>query len=235
MRKPTTTKTPSVAKVTDSTVKFYEAHAREYFDKTVSADLSPLYDEFLSHVRPGGRVLDVGCGSGRDLKVFRSRGFDAVGIDASKTLVQLARKFSGASCIAMRFEDVRFRESFDAVWACASLLHVPKRRIVLILRRLRKALIGKGALFASVKLGQGEILDSDGRFFAYYPPDEFALQVQRVGFDVGRVWVSEDSLRCRTETRWINLIAHKKEDASLRDSFADDLQVQFSTALTNAL
>ena len=235
MRKPTAIKTLPVAKAADSTVKFYEAHAREYFDKTVSADLSPLYDEFLSHVRPGGRVLDVGCGSGRDLRIFRSRGFDAVGMDASNALVQLAREFSGASCTSMRFEDVRFRESFDAVWACASLLHVPKRRLIPILRRLRRSLIGKGVLFASVKLGQGEVLDADGRFFAYYQPDEFAKQVERAGFDVDRVWISEDSLLYRTQTRWINLTAHKREDVRSRDSSADDIQVQSSTALTNAL
>src|ERR1039457_7495050 len=72
----------------ESTVNFYETHAREYFDRTVSADLSALYEIFLKHVRPGGRVLGAGCGAGRDLKILQARGFDAVGIGAHNSLGQ---------------------------------------------------------------------------------------------------------------------------------------------------
>ena len=200
----------SASKVIDSTTEFYESHAREYFDRTASADLSALYDSFLSHVRPGGRILDVGCGSGRDLKVFRQRGFKPVGIDASPTLVKLAHTFSGVVCKATRFQDLNFREYFDAVWACASLLHLPKRRIGRILRRLYTSLIDGGTLFVSMQIGCGEKLAEDGRFFAYYQPDELARRVQKAGFSIDRVWISEDSLPGRTRTRWVNVIAHRE-------------------------
>src|SRR4051794_16074486 len=70
----------------DATIDYYTKHAREYFNKTVDADLSDAHDRFLSLVRPGGRILDAGCGSGRDLRVFHERGFAAVGIDASGPL-----------------------------------------------------------------------------------------------------------------------------------------------------
>src|ERR1039457_1198085 len=89
---------------TESTVEFYETHSREYFDRTVSADLSSFYDAFSKRVRLGGRVLDAGCGSGRDLKNLRARGFEAVGIDASGALVELAIRYSGADCFKMRLE-----------------------------------------------------------------------------------------------------------------------------------
>lgn len=88
----------------ESTRAFYEAHAREYFDRTVSADLGHLYERFLKYVKPGGRVLDVGSGSGRDLKALRARGYDPVGIDASPALAQLATDFSGSTCLLMRFQ-----------------------------------------------------------------------------------------------------------------------------------
>lgn len=199
--------------VDDSTTKFYETHAREYFERTVSADLAALYEDVLKHVRPGGRILDAGCGSGRDLKIFRARGFDAVGIDASNALVDMAREFSGARCTVMRLEDAKFSGGFDAVWACASLLHLPKRNVMSILRRLRSTLLKGGVLYASVQVGHGEALARDGRFFAYYEPDEFAQYIEKAGFSVDRVWVSDDSLPGRSAIRWINVVAHRESDS----------------------
>lgn len=159
---------------------------------------------------PGGRILDAGCGSGRDLKIFRSRGFDALGIDASTALAKLASDFSGATCLPIRFDDLDFDSCFDAVWACASLLHVPKSDIVRVLRRLHRALVLGGAIFASVRLGDGEQLASDGRLFAYYAPQEFARLLEESGFAVDETWISEDSLPDRTAIRWINVLADHK-------------------------
>jgi SAM-dependent methyltransferase len=202
----------------ESTVNFYETHAREYFDRTVSADLSVLYKIFLKHVRPGGRVLDAGCGSGRDLKILQARGFDAVGIDASNALVKLASQFSGATCLPMRLENVSFSQHFDAVWACASLLHLPKRRIPSVLRRFHKSLVDDGVLFASVQAGQGEKIAPDGRFFAYYAPNEFAGLVEKSGFSVDDVWISKDSLPGRGAIRWINIVAHRGRSVPARST-----------------
>lgn len=190
-----------------STVDYYETHARAYFDRTVWADLSALYDAFLKYVHPGGRILDAGCGSGRDLKAFRSRGFDAVGIDASEALVTLARKFSGAPCCRIHLEDVDFNSEFDAVWACASLLHLPKAETTPVLKRLRRSLVTGGVLFASVQSGEGEHLSPDGRFFAYYDPDELLRIVEASGLTVEERWITEDTLATRRAIRWINLIA----------------------------
>ena len=193
---------------TESTVEFYEAHAREYIERTVSADLSPIYDEFSKRVHRGRRVLDAGCGSGRDLKNLHSRGFNVVGIDASAALVALARQYSGEECFTMRLEDVSFRNRFDAVWACASLLHVPKGKIVAVLEWLRRSLVKGGVLFASVQLGEGEMLAPDGRFFAYYTHDEIGAVLQSAGFSMDHSWISEDTLPSRRPLRWLNVFAH---------------------------
>jgi SAM-dependent methyltransferase len=194
----------------ESTKDFYETHARDYFDRTVSADLSAYYERFLKHVKPGGRILDAGCGSGRDLKVFRDRGFEVLGVDASQALVKLAAQFSGANCLVIRLEDLNFEHAFDAVWACASLLHVPKLRLLPILQRLYLALVEGGLLFASVQLGRGERHLPDGRFFAYYALDEFAQSLKRIGFSINESWVSEDALPSRRRIRWVNIIARRE-------------------------
>lgn len=199
----------------ESTRAFYEAHAREYFDRTVSADLSSVYDKFLKHVKPNGRILDAGCGSGRDLKALRDRGFDPVGIDASPALAKLATEFSGATCFAMRLEDLKFDHPFDAAWACASLLHVPKHNLLSVLRRLRRALVVDGMLFVSVKVGEGEQLLPDGRFFSYYTPDEFERFVAKAGFCIEELWISKDSLCSRRRIRWLNIIARRENLPSM--------------------
>ena len=198
-----------LADASSSTLDYYEKHAREYFERTVSADLSAVYDVFLKHVRPGGRILDAGCGSGRDLKAFRSRGFDPVGIDASDALVNLAREFSGAPCFRIRLEDVSFSSEFDAVWACASLLHLPRTKVLPVLQRLRRSLVDGGTLFVSVQIGEGENFTPDGRFFAYYDPDELLCLVKVSGFTVVEQWTSADALLARRSIRWLNVIARK--------------------------
>jgi SAM-dependent methyltransferase len=200
--------TTSIDDPTESTIEFYERHAHEYFERTVSADLSPIYDAFVKRVRPCGRVLDAGCGSGRDLKNLRGRGFDAIGIDASAALVALAAEYSGAESFKMRLEEINFKGSFDAVWACASLLHVPKVRIISVPSRLRIALVHGGILFASVQLGKGEMLSPDGRFFAYYQEDEISGLLTASGFSVDTSWISEDTLPSRRPLHWLNIFAH---------------------------
>jgi 2-polyprenyl-3-methyl-5-hydroxy-6-metoxy-1,4-benzoquinol methylase len=185
----------------------------EYFDQTVSADLSPVYDRFLKYVRPKGRILDIGCGSGRDLKALHDRGFEAVGIDASLSLAKLAAEFSGVTCLPMRFEDLQFEHPFDAAWACASLVHIPKGKLVSVLRRLHKTLIGGGILFVSVKVGKGEHLLRDGRFFAYYTRGEFEQFLTKAGFAIDQSWISKDYLRPTQKIRWLNIIAHRANSA----------------------
>lgn len=190
-----------------STLAFYEKHAQEYFDRTVSADLEPLYDRFFQYVKPGGKILDLGSGSGRDLKAMFDRGYLPLGIDASPTLAKLATGFSGTTCLTMRFEELRFGSEFDAVWACASLLHMPKRQIPSILRNVHHALVEHGVLFVSVQIGQGEKLLPDGRFFAYYAPEEFSQILEDAGFTIQQSWLSEDSLSSQRQIDWLNIVA----------------------------
>ena len=193
-----------------STVAFYELHAQTYFERTVVADLEPLYGRFLPNVRPGGKILDLGSGSGRDLKVMHDRGFAPFGIDASPKLAKLAADFSGVTCLTMRFEDLSLPMAFDAVWACASLLHVSKCRMPTILANIHSSLAAEGVLFASVQLGEGEKLSPDGRFFAYYDSEEFSHLIEKAGFKIQQSWLSKDSLSHRRPIDWINVVAGKQ-------------------------
>lgn len=84
----------SDADASSATIAFYDNNAERYAWQTAQADLSELYARFVPHVKAGGRILDVGCGGGRDLREFKSRGFRCVGIDPAPRLAQFAREFS---------------------------------------------------------------------------------------------------------------------------------------------
>jgi SAM-dependent methyltransferase len=198
---------PTVLDAVSSTDRFYEVHAAEYFHRTVSADMTHLYERFLPFLPAAARILDAGCGSGRDLRFFSSRGFLPIGIDASPTLVEMARAYSGVSCFVERLENLTYQHCFEAVWACASLLHVPKSMLTTALQRLNTALVAGGIMYVSVQKGSGERFASDGRFFVDYRPEEFLSALRREGFDVKASWESEDALPDRSAIQWINVLA----------------------------
>lgn len=194
-----------------SVAAYYDQNAQRYSDKTANADLSRIYSQFLQYISRSGRILDAGCGPGRDLKFFSDVGFGVVGIDSSSAMVELATKFAGVPCHRMRMEDVEYHETFDGVWCCAALLHIPKAYIPRTLRRFCSALKPKGALYVAVKKGAGEELLADGRYFAAYEMDEFARIIRdAASFEVVEAWETADASVARDTVRWLNFIALKK-------------------------
>ncbi len=156
-----------------TTIAFYDTNARQYSDSTVSLDLRQLYEPFLKELAPGAHILDAGAGSGRDTKAFLEQGYCVTAIDASSQLAQLATGFTGQRCEVLSFQEIEFREEFDGIWACASLLHVPKREMNDVLCRFIKALKPGGVFYMSIKEGEGERLAEDGRFFSSYTTNSF--------------------------------------------------------------
>lgn len=195
----------------ETTESFYEEHANEYFERTVAADLSPIYKRFFGRLGSNARVLDLGAGSGRDLKAMRAAGFDPIGIDGSAALARMAEAFSGARCVVMRFEDLAFQSEFDGAWACASLLHLPKHVLPVVLGRLRSALKAHSPFYISMIQGSGEEALADGRFFAFYSQNELLTVLQQSGFTVQESWISNDSISVERRTRWLNMIAYPEQ------------------------
>src|SRR6516225_8744251 len=87
---------------------------------TLPVDMSDLYAPFLREIPPGGRILDAGCGSGRDSRAFTRLGYEVVSIDASRQMVLAASKLTGQAAILKRFDEIEFEAEFDGIWACAS-------------------------------------------------------------------------------------------------------------------
>src|SRR5262245_38138423 len=146
------------------TIAYYERHADSFVSATVSVDIASLHNKFLALVPEGGLILDAGCGSGRDSKVFLERGFRVRAFDASTQIAARASGLIGTPVTVLRFEDFEECDCFDAIWACASLLHVPEVHLPTCIGNLWAGLKPFGVFYLSFKLGHGERA-VDGRHF----------------------------------------------------------------------
>ncbi len=161
-------------KMKDSTLSYYNSNASEYAETVNRADMSAEYNRFLKYVPTSGSIVDIGCGSGRDLKYFKDLGYKAVGIDASEKLCEIARKYSGCKVECCDFLTWNPPEVYDAFWANASLLHLKENEILEFFASKTKFLKEGGVVFFSMKSGIYEGYDSNGRYFT--PFSEFLLE-----------------------------------------------------------
>jgi superfamily II DNA or RNA helicase/SAM-dependent methyltransferase/SOS-response transcriptional repressor LexA len=193
----------------DPNDQYYEECAAEFFGSTVGVDMAPIHQRFLAQLTPPAHILDAGCGSGRDAKAFAEAGFQVTAFDASADLARLASAHCGFEVAVRRFEDVDEVETFDGIWCCASLLHVPFAAMPSILDRLWRALRPGGTLYISFKHGTGERVHGGRRFT---DADEATVQQWfRQWADVHQVdvWLTDDQRPHRTE-RWTNAMATRK-------------------------
>ncbi|HEV8718627.1 MAG TPA: class I SAM-dependent methyltransferase [Candidatus Binatia bacterium] len=195
------------------TLAFYENHSQDYYQSTVGLGMRELYGPFLSELPPAGRILDAGCGSGRDAKAFLERGYRVVAVDASPKMAQLATALIGQSCKVLCFQEMEFHEEFDGIWACASLLHVPKSQMHDVMRRFIKALKPGGIFYLSLKEGEGEHVAEDGRFFNYYTVESFRRLL--ANFPVLRelaFWKTEEIRSHEHRSLWLNFLLKKQSE-----------------------
>ncbi|MCW8087659.1 class I SAM-dependent methyltransferase [Sabulicella glaciei] len=191
-------------------VAYYDRNAKRFAADTGSLDMAALHERFLRHVPKGGRILDAGCGVGRDSVAFVERGFTVLAFDASAEMVRLAKQWVAgrAEVLQMRFEDVAWREEFDGIWACASLLHVPKAEFSAVAKRLASALRPWGALYLSFKLGKGE-REIAGRHFVNHTEETMGAALHGTSLALTEIWTTGDVRPGRSGERWINAIAKR--------------------------
>lgn len=148
-------------------IEYYNQNAADYFEETVDIDMQDSWDKFSSLLPEGGSILDLGCGSGRDSAYFISHGFDVTAMDASEEMCELASIHIGQDVLQLSFDEIDFKEVFDGIWACASLLHVPSSRIDDIFNKVIDSLKINGVLFMSFRYGDFEG-ERDGRYYTDY-------------------------------------------------------------------
>lgn len=169
----------------DLTRQYYELYADEYFNATHDVQLTHLWDAITRELPPQALILDLGCGSGRDLRYFSQKNFRVVGLDYSYGLLKLAKDFSHQPVVLGDISRLPFEESvFNAVWSVGSLLHIPRSELPSVLSQIHKSLKPNGQFLASIKKGEGDIVDTLGRRNVFYQRHEWAHLMEDAGFQI---------------------------------------------------
>lgn len=191
------------------TLSYYNQNADAFIAGTQKADMSEQYGLFLKYLSPGCKILDLGCGSGRDSACFSSMGFDVTAVDGSEELCKRVQENHGIHAHCIKFEELSFVSEFDGVWACASLLHVRKAQMQDVLGKVSAALKPGGILYASFKYGSAERF-TNGRFFNdYRETDLDTLLTSENQLLLQEYRITEDVRPDRSGERWLNFIAKK--------------------------
>jgi SAM-dependent methyltransferase len=174
-----------LAKTSTVTLGHYNEHAERFWQGTRDHDVTQNRDALLQSLDGPGpfRILDFGCGPGRDLKTFRDLGHAAIGLDGAKRFVELAREYSGGEVWCQDFLKLDLpQESFDGVFANASLFHVPSQELPRVLRELWTTLKTGGVLFSSNPRGDNKEGWNGGRYGCHYDWPRWRELVTAAGF-----------------------------------------------------
>ena len=219
----------SQAPTMTDTIAYYDAHADEFAARTLPADLTDVAETFLALVPAGGRILDFGCGAGRDARLFMDRGFDIDAVDGSTQMCRVARERSSVPARQMLFSELSAQEEYDGIWACSSVLHLPKDELRPVLERMTRALRQGGVMYLSFKYGAFEG-ERNGRHFTDFTKQTFLgfLKTTDCADELGcgklqnvemqpaedegplpRFWVSNDVRPGRSDERWLNMLLRR--------------------------
>ncbi len=193
--------------MTSTRADWYESNAFEYCERTFQIDMEEARSRFLRHVKARGRILDVGCGSGRDSNRFLALGFD---VDARDRSPAIAAEASRRLALTVRVEDVLGMEDveeFDGIWACAMLVHLDEAEFREATRRLSRALRIGAPLYISLKQ-DGWVDASEERSFRYWSLAKARADLYtQKPLEPIEEWVTKEGQP--RETTWVNLLARK--------------------------
>jgi SAM-dependent methyltransferase len=167
------------------TLRHYNESADSFWEGTKDHDVSQNRDALLEHIdgKAPYRILDFGCGPGRDLKFFRDLGHEAIGLEGAVRFVAFARKYSGCEVWHQDFLRLQLpAEYFNGIFANAALFHVPSQELTRVLKELWATLKPGGVLFSSNPRGNNEEGWNGERYGVYYDLERWRELVTAAGF-----------------------------------------------------
>lgn len=194
----------------NSTIDYYNRNAENFIQGTINVDFTKVQEKFLKYMPNGSRILDFGCGSGRDSKYFLSKGFAVDAVDGSEELCNLASKIAGISVRRMLFSELDAVASYDGIWACSSILHLPKDELKDVFFKMIRAVKNEGYIYVSFKYGNFEGCRND-RYFTDFTEESFHEFLKEIpGVKVTELWISDDVRPGRSDEKWLNSILQKQ-------------------------
>ena len=193
----------------NKTLEYYDANADKFVSGTVGVEFTEIQDRFLAYLKEGAKLLDFGCGSGRDTKYFLDKGFDVDAMDGSENLCQIASEYAGIKVQNKLFRDLNEMNYYEGIWACSSILHLDKKELEQVFKLIGIALKSLGILYTSFKYGEfsGE---RNGRFFTDFTEESFKEFLDKFpGFEIKELWITGDVRPGRGGEKWLNVILQK--------------------------
>ena len=193
----------------DKTIEYYNQNADMFAQGTRLVDFTVVQERFAKMLPAGSRILDFGCGSGRDTKYFLEKGYRVEATDGSAELCKLASAFTGIKVKEMLFQDLDASGKYEGIWACSSILHLSKKELFSVIRKMCDALKDNGVIYTSFKYGDFEG-ERNGRYFTDFTEDTFDKFIKVIQeLTIEEEWITSDVRPGRGEEKWLNLILRK--------------------------
>ena len=192
------------------TQRFYEGDITAYAAQSMRLTPWGQIEAFMKKLPAGGTILDLGCGAGRDSRMFIDKGFAVTAVDGSSAMAREAERHLDMTVGVMEFSAMPWVAAFDGIWASASLLHVPRPALGTVLGLVHRALKPGGLHYASYKAGEADGRDGLGRYYNYVDPD-----LLRNAYEAGGDW--RDLLIMERDggsydgapTRWLHVFVNR--------------------------
>ena len=192
----------------NKTLDYYNKNADNFVANTISVDFKKTQDRFLDKLQEK-RILDFGCGSGRDTKYFLEKGYEVDAVDGSEELCKAASKYTGIQVRQMLFQELAELNRYDGIWACSSILHLSKDELRIVFPKMLDALCSNGIIYTSFKYGEFEG-ERNGRFFTDFTIETFSEFISDIdNIKMEEDWITGDVRPGRGEEKWLNLILRK--------------------------
>ena len=190
------------------TEEFYQKNHQEFIDQTLNINREDIYQKFLHYIPKKSEILDIGCGSGRDSLYFKNQGLNVIAIDNNPHFVEFTKEHAGVETYLKSFQEIDYVNKFDAIWACASLLHCQKNKLTEIFFKLAKALKENGIIYTSFKYGTFSGIRSD-RFFTDLNEELLDKILDVVNnLKIIEIWITTDKRKENAE-KWLNILLRK--------------------------
>ena len=194
----------------NQTIQYYDENAKNFIATTQIVDMHLAQDRFLSLLSENSTILDFGCGSGRDTKYFLDKGYAVDATDGSAEICKLASEFTGLQVKQMLFQELSVVNQYESIWACSSILHLPKTELLDVFQKMIRALKDRGVIFTSFKYGvfEGE---RNGRYFTDFTEDTFQEFLRQLPeLTIEDEWITADVRPGRDDEKWLNLLLRKR-------------------------
>lgn len=194
----------------NKTLDYYNQNVTTFIADTISVDLKDTQNKFINAL-PGDKILDLGCGSGRDTKYFLEIGLKVTAVDGSEELCKRASDYLGIPVYHMLFQELDLEDEYNGIWACSSILHLPKDELRTVFYKMVTALKSSGVIYTSFKYGEFEG-ERNGRYFTDFTIELFSEFIKNIpDLKIEEQWITEDVRPGRRDEKWLNLLLKKMD------------------------